>query len=331
MSIRRVDLNLFRVFESVFKHRSIVGASRELSITPSAVSHALARLRSALGDPLFIATDGAMEPTARALELAPHVQGGLGRIDDALRAKPFKPDDTVRTFRIALSDYAALTILPPLVQRLRRQAPGIDLRVFPFSRTDTVRQVDDGRLDLVVGWFTELPDRMRRALLWTDVECVVVGATHPLAGRQVSREDLLEYPHVVVELTGSGEPPDEGFLEERGVLRRVWVERLLLDTRGEDGAVVGRAAVAVPHYAAVIPIVASTDLIATLPTRYTDEAVAAGSIVRLTLPYEPVRGSLEAIWHHRNDDDPGLRWLVEQARTAMGLSPEASEHRSPPT
>ncbi len=325
MNIRRVDLNLFRVFEAVLKHRSIVGASRELSITPSAVSHAIARLRSALSDPLFIAADGSMEPTARALELAPHVQGGLGRIDDALRAKPFTPEETVRTFRLAMSDYAGLTILPALVQRLRELAPGIDLRVFPFSRTDTVRQVDDGRLDVVVGWFTDLPDRMSRALLWTDIECIIVSARHPLVDRQVTRQDLLEYPHVVVELTGSGEPPDEGFLEERGVLRRVWVERLLLDTRGEDGAVVGRAAVSVPHYAAVIPMVAATDLIATLPTRYTDSAVEAGIVVRLPLPYEPIRGSLEAIWHHRNDDDPALRWLIQQAEIAMARRSPSSE------
>lgn len=175
---------------------------------------------------------------------------------------------------------------------------------------------------MVVGWFTDLPERMSRALLWTDIECVIVSASHPLAGKRVSRHDLLDYPHVVVELTGSGEPADEGFLEERGVMRRVWVERLLLDTRGEDGAVIGRAAVSVPHYAAVIPMVASTDLIATLPTRYTDEAVKAGSVVRLPLPYEPVQGSLEAIWHHRNDDDRALRWVVEQARIAMGQCPK---------
>ncbi|PZP59176.1 LysR family transcriptional regulator [Pseudoxanthomonas winnipegensis] len=319
MTLRRIDLNLFRVFEAVLKHRSIVGASRELSITPSAVSHAIARLRASLADPLFVPCESGMEPTARALELAPHVQGGLERIDLALRSRPFVAHEAVRTFRLAMSDYAALTILPPLIQRLQTQAPGIDLRVFPFSRSDTVRQIDDGRLDLVVGWFTELPPRMRRVLLWKDVESIIARAGHPLAGRPVTREDLLRYPHVVVELTGSGDLHEEGYLAERGVTQRVWLERLLLDTREDGGAIIGRAALSVPHYAEVIPVVMASDMLATLPLGYTRPAVEQGQVVHIPLPYEPVVGTLEAIWHQRSDDDAALNWLIRQAREATGM------------
>jgi DNA-binding transcriptional LysR family regulator len=88
MARQRVDLNLFRVFEAVMLHRSVSGAARELGVTPSAVSHALARLRMALGNELFVPGDGGMEPTARALELAPAVRGGSRSSTGRSRSRP---------------------------------------------------------------------------------------------------------------------------------------------------------------------------------------------------------------------------------------------------
>ncbi|MCD9026792.1 LysR family transcriptional regulator [Luteimonas sp. BDR2-5] len=310
MSLRRIDLNLFRVFEAVLAQGSIVGASRVLSVTPSAVSHAIARLREALGDPLFVATDQGMKPTPRALELAPHVQGGLQRIDLALNAQEFAPDTAVRTFHMAMSDLSAGVVLPLLVKRLQHEAPGIDLRIFPFDRSDTIRQIDDGRLDAVIGWFTTLPPRMRRRLLWRDEESIVVRPGHPLVGQPIDRDALLRYPHVVVELTGAGDGYDDGFVEDRGAVRRVRLERLLLDTRRDGEEVVGRAAVSVPHFSSVVPIVAASDLVATLPASYAASAVAQGAVVHLPLPYEPIIGHLEIVWHERSDEDEALQWMV---------------------
>ncbi|GAB3256744.1 LysR family transcriptional regulator [Chitinimonas naiadis] len=312
MAPRRIDLNLFRVFEAVMRHRSIRGASQELCITPSAVSHALTRLRTALGDSLFVATETGMAPTARALELAPQLRAGLARIDAALQAALFDPTQSQRTFRLAASDYACTVVLPHLVRYLARTAPQIDLRVFPFNRLDTIRQLDDGRLDIVIGWFNDLPQRMCRLPLWEDYEAIVVRAGHPLAEGPVTRERLLAYPHVVVELTGSNEQTQDGFLDDLGVSRRVWIERLLLELGNDTNGPTGRAAVAVPHYASVLPLLESTDLVATLPRSYVLPAVAKGSVVLLPLPFEPLRGRLDVIWHQRGNQDEGLQWLIKE-------------------
>ena len=153
MSLQRIDLNLFRVFEAILQHRSVTGAAKMLGVTPSAVSHALSRLRRSLDDELFVHGDDGMEPTARALELAPSIRDGLGRIDDALAAKPFVPSDSTRAFRISATDYGAVTLLPGLIRRLCEVAPQVELRVFPCNRTDVVRHLDEGRIDLVIGWF----------------------------------------------------------------------------------------------------------------------------------------------------------------------------------
>ena len=129
-AIHMVDLNLFRVFDAMMLHRSVRKASEKLSVTPSAVSHALNRLRQTIDDELFVAGESGMQPTRRALELAAAVREGLESFELALTGKPFVPGKAVRTFRIAASDNTSIVILPPLVRRLAMNAPEVDLRVF---------------------------------------------------------------------------------------------------------------------------------------------------------------------------------------------------------
>lgn len=323
VTMQRIDLNLFRVFETVMRHRSVQEASRELGVTASAVSHALSRLRQALGDTLFVAGEDGMQPTARALELAPDIRDGLGRIETAIGAKPFVPSAALRTFRIAAADYVTVTILPHLVARLAEVAPQIDMRVFPFNRPDVARQLDDGRIDLVMGWFGDLPDRTRRATVIVEREAVVVRVGHPLTQEPVTRERLLAFPHVVVELTGTEEATVDGFLDDRGVWRRVWIERLLIDTSADDQGAIGRVAVSVPHYAAVPPLLRVTDMVATLPRSLACLAADQGTCVMLDLPYEPLAVPVEVVWHQRGERDGGLRWLIGELIDAMPAAEDA--------
>jgi len=317
LATRKVDLNLFRVFEAVMKHRSIIGASQELGITASAVSHALARLRQAIGDELFIPGSDGMAPTARALELAPNIIAGLARISSAIEASAFSPLNSLRTFRIAASDNVGSTIVPLLVTRLAKVAPQIGLKIFPFSRTDVVRQLDEGRLDLVLGWFSDLPERVRRTKVIDEQEAIVVRKGHPLTEGIATRERIFAHPHVVVELLGSEEDVNDGFLDDRGVLRRVWIERLIIESSQNDDSLVARVAVSVPHFSAVPPILAGSDLVATLPRRFALRAAESYGLVLLDLPFEPLAVEVEAIWHQRADKDAGLQWLLGQLKEAM--------------
>ncbi|BAI74900.1 transcriptional regulator (plasmid) [Azospirillum sp. B510] len=317
MPIRRLDLNLLRVFEAVMLHRSVTGASRELRVTPSAVSHALARLRQALDDDLFIPGDSGMEPTARALQLSPGIADGLGRIADAMSRKAFIPSEAVRTFRIAATDYAAVVVLPRIVARISPLAPQIDLRVFPLNRMDVVRQLDDGRVDFVIGWFADLPDRMCHATLLQESEAMVVRRGHPLTTGPVTRERLFDFPHVVVELTGSEDVATDGFIDDRGVSRRVWIERLILEAADGDTGLTGRVAISVPHYAAVPPLLQVSDMVATLPGRLAARAVEQSGLVTLDLPYQPQRANVDMIWHRRAERDAGASWMIQQITAAM--------------
>jgi DNA-binding transcriptional LysR family regulator len=315
--LKKLDLNLFKVFEAVLRQRSVNGAAREMNVTPSAISHALSRLRAAIGDELFVSGDSGMEPTPRARELAPAVREGLDRISLAVTAKPFVASESVRTFRIAATDYVSITMLPPLVALMTRQAPHVNLSIFPNSRLDVIRELDEGHIDFVIGWFRDLPDRMRRTTIATDTETIVVRAGHPLTEGPVTKDRLLAFPHIVVELTGSEADPVDGFLDDRGVLRRVWIERLLMETSGDDGQI-GRVAISVPQSSVVGPMLLVSDMVATLPRRFAQIAAAQGTLALLDLPYEPLTVPVEAVWHHRSDRDPGILWLIGLLTQALG-------------
>ena len=316
MQIRRIDLNLFRVFDAVMQQRSVTKAAQALSVTPSAISHALSRLRQTIGDELFVPYGSGVEPTPRALELASDVREGLQSFQLALMTRPFVPKEAIRTFRIAASDQTSVVILPVLVRRLAKSAPNVDLRVFPLNRLDAVRQLECKQVDLLIGWFGSLPDGIRRSRLYQEQESIVVRAGHPLTKGKVTRERLFEFPHVVVELTGTEEAERDGFMDEAGVARRVWIERALLEFQDETVDLVGRAAVCVPYFAAVVPLLQVTDMVATLPRRLALSLVSQTPIVLLDLPYPPITVDVEMVWHQMADRDEGCQWL----RNELALS-----------
>lgn len=320
MHIRMVDLNLFRVFDAVMLHRSVRKASKMLSVTPSCVSHALNRLRQTIGDELFIPGEFGMQPTRRALELAADVREGLENFEFALTVKPFVPAEAVRTFRIAASDNTFVVILPSLVKRLAKSAPHVDLRVFPLSRPDVVRQLERGQVDLVIGWFGDLPSGVRRSTLFREEEAIVVRAGHPLTQAKVTKERLFEFSHLVVEVTGKEEHAADGFMDDKRAARRVSIERALLEFQDEKVNLVGRVAVCVPHFAAVPPLLQATDMVATLPRRLALWSAAHFPLVLLDPPYAPKTVDIEMVCDQSADRDKGLQWLIDELRILVAAN-----------
>src|ERR1700733_2845871 len=188
VQIRKIDLNLFRVFDAVMQQRSVSGAAKALSVTPSAISHSLSRLRAAIDDDLFIPGVAGMQPTPRALELASDIRKGLQNFHSALIARPFVPAHAIRTFRLAASDNVSILVLPRLIRRLAETAPNIDIRIFPLSRLDAVRNLEGDRLDLLIGWFGSLPDTIKRSTLYKEEEAMVVRAGPPLTKGEITKQ-----------------------------------------------------------------------------------------------------------------------------------------------
>ena len=274
VQLRMIDLNLFRVFDAMMLHRSVRKASQVLSVTPSAVSHALSRLRQSIGDELFIATESGMQPTQRALQLASGVREGLEKLELALTRKDPVPAQVPRTFRIGATDYPCMVVLPSLVKRLAKSKPKVELRVFPSNHVDLVQQLEKGRVDLVIGSFTEVPEGIRRTRLLREDEVFTVRRGHPLTRGRMTKERLLEYPHVVVEAAGTRESATDGFSEEERNGQGVSVERALYEFQNGRIGPGGRAAVCVPSFAAVAPLLLLSDMVAMLPRRLALSAAA---------------------------------------------------------
>jgi DNA-binding transcriptional LysR family regulator len=121
----------------------------------------------------------------------------------------------------------------------------------------------------------------------------------------------------VVELTGAAVEPVDGFLDDRGVFRRIWIERVLIEMGNQNEGLAGRVAVSVPYYAAVGPMLLVSDMVATLPRRLAEVVAKQQPLALLDLPYEPLTVPVEVVWHQRSDRDSGILWLISQLTQAL--------------
>lgn len=139
-ALRRLDLNLLLVFDALFRHRSVTTAANEIAISPSAMSHALARLRDALGDELFVRFGNEMQPTVRAEDMAGFVGEALDVLSKGMqRAHRFEPERSTHTFVFAATDYTAFAVLPAFIARIQRVAPQLRFRIVYSGRKIATR------------------------------------------------------------------------------------------------------------------------------------------------------------------------------------------------
>ena len=143
--LRRIDLNLLLTLQALLAEKHVTRAALRLYKSQPAVSHALAQLRDIFQDPLLIRQGGGMALTPRARELQQPLEAALGQLNALLHKGEFDASRAVRRFRVALSDYAAHLLLPPLLRQLRAQAPGIDMAISQASREAMLAQLADGK------------------------------------------------------------------------------------------------------------------------------------------------------------------------------------------
>jgi DNA-binding transcriptional LysR family regulator len=183
MHINDVDLNLLRVFDAVYSTRNVSRAAERLGVTQPAASQGLMRLRTLLGDALFVRAPGGVAPTPRAERLAVAVQQALGTLEQALsEASQFDPLLSEKTFRLHLSDIGEARFLPSLMAALRIHAPGIRLSTMPLPHSEVAAALDAGKIDFALGFLPSVTDTQRATLL-TDRYIVLVRAGHPFFDR----------------------------------------------------------------------------------------------------------------------------------------------------
>lgn len=291
IDLRKIDLNLLLVFQVLMTERSVTRAAERLGRTQSAISHALARLRDQLGDPLLVKTAQGMRASAYAETLALRVRPILADIGRVLTpAQAFDPASTERIFRLALPDLAQ-NLFAQLLGRIRAQAPRAALE-WTAPTDDMQAQLLEGTLDLaIVPASLQLADGLQStsvgALAWA-----CFGRADHSAWARWDTAQWAAWPHVVVRVGNRLNSPVSQASAFLGIERRIgaWV----------------------PHFSAVAPLLAQSDLLATLPLAALVDAMQVYPIRVQPLPFRMTPMPHVLVWSTRPNSDEALHWLRAQ-------------------
>jgi DNA-binding transcriptional LysR family regulator len=205
-----IDLNLLRIFDVLYDECNVTRAAARLFLSQSAASHALARLRDVLGDPLFVRTPSGLQPTSRARQLAPRLRVALAEIRSVVAIPLFDPAKTRQRFVISAGSYFCTLIVPNLVALARKSAPGITLQIVNTS-ADLAQALDQQQVDIALGVFDRVPPRLRSEVLFYDEKAWAIGAHHPLAKQSFDHAAFLAWPRLAIGIATaadlSREPP----------------------------------------------------------------------------------------------------------------------------
>lgn len=289
------DLNLLLTLDAVLMEGSVARAARRLRLSPSAMSRALARLRTATGDPLLVRAGRGLVPTPRALELRERVGKVLQEAQAVLRpAEMLDPKRISRTFTLRTREGFAESFGPALIVRIGAEAPGVRLHFVqkPDKESASLR---DGSVDLETGVVGPVTGpEIRAQALFRDRFVGVVRAGHPLARGKVTPSRFAKCGHVVVSRRGPGVGPIDEALKALGLERRI--------------------VTLVGSFATALALAKASDLVASVPERHT--GILRHGMHTFPLPVTTPEFTLSLLWHPRLDADPAHRWLRECIRDA---------------
>ena len=288
------DLNLLVALDALLGEKNVTRAASRIGITQSACSHALARLRALTGDEILVRGPAGMVPTVRAEAMAAPVRHALDDMKRALAPpRPFDPRTASLRFVMGSSDHVELALLPRVVARLAREAPGIELRALVAG--DEPSALLAGTLDLAFAPLRPVDERsgVHARKLFDDRFVCVVRKGHALAGKKLTLARFVAASHALIAPRGT----EGGFVDD--ALARMGMRR--------------RVAVALPHFLVAPHIVANSDLVLTLAARIAAVLVEPLGLAVLTPPAElGLEGFVvSASWHERTHGDPARRWVRE--------------------
>jgi DNA-binding transcriptional LysR family regulator len=299
------DLKLLLTIDALLQEGNVTLAAKRLGLSTPATSHALARIRDRLNDPLLVRAGRRMVLTPRDEQLRPQVRSLVEEATRVLSAAvPFSPRDLDRTFTVFTTDHVLLVLGPTVDRILHEEAPDVSLRFLPSVIDDWI-PLRDGAADLSVCILGHFPPEFRTRQLFTDRFVCVVRADHPRVGKRLTLDEYLALDHIVVSPLGRPSHVDS-VLAERGLERRI--RRI------------------VPFFLSGLLLAATTDSILTVSHRAA-ESMAATLHLRILEPPLPLSAyALNLMWHPRLENEPANQWLREVfVRAAAEAAPESSQ------
>lgn len=286
MNLRQMDLNLFVVFDAIYRERHLTRAAEQLAITQPGISNALNRLRQRFDDPLFVRTGRTMVPTPVAEGMITPVRQALRQLDGCIAgARDFDPASAEKTFTISMPVLDSVAILPRLMTRLAKTAPGVRLKCLRIPRKQVVRQLSDGQVDLATDVDQLAGPPLMQAPLMQVHYMAVMRPDHPMAGLDLTLGSYLSFRHIIVSHRASGASHVEAALSRLGH-RQNSVLRL-------------------QSYHEAFEVVGTTDMVLAAP----DSLLPGRGFTTHPLPFPVAPLPMALYWHSRADADPANRWL----------------------
>jgi DNA-binding transcriptional LysR family regulator len=296
IDLHRVDLNLLVLLNVLVKERHVGRAATQLNLSPSAVSHALGRLRRLLNDQLFVRHPKGLNPTERALALAEPVAEILDRARTVFaEARPFDPASSRRRFVIGAVEGIGPVVVPGLVAAVSRLSPGIVLAVRSVFPHDVAERLDRRAIDLALTPLLSPPARFATRDLYVDEFVVAVRVGHPYLNRP-SLDAYCQATHLLV-----AQGDDRGHIDD--ALHAIGVNRSI--------------GLSVPSAVWALNILAETDLLAALPRRLVARYSSSFGVTFTELPFKMYSDTIGVVMPKAALNDTGLQWLVAEIGGAV--------------
>ena len=298
-SLRRLDLNLLVTLDALLIEHNVTRAAERLHLSQPTVSVQLARLREFFGDPLLLPGPRGVRPTSRADELREPLRQALAALAQAVApSNPFDPAQAIQTWRIAAFDYSEFTIVLPALAALRAAAPATRLAIVQSAPSQVAKKAEQGDIDLAFLTGSEAPLDLRRTSMFTERYVLAGRAGHPRLKRRPSLAQFCKLDHVIVSPDGGGfHGVTDTALAERGMTRQV--------------------VLSVPHFLVLSAVLASTDMVAIVPSRL----VSGNAALQVVEPPLDVPGfEMLMLWPERVHREPAHQWLRERIASSVRTS-----------
>ena len=290
--MKTYDLNLLRVLDAVLSAGSVSAAAERLHLSVPATSHALARLREVMGDPLLVRAGRRLVPTPRALELREPVAQWMAQAQALVQRDTRSNLATLqRAFVVRAPEGMTIAFGAALAQALRRDLPHCTLTFLPETQDDPAA-LREGRVDLDIGHFRPREPEVQRIELLPQRQVAVVRRGHALSARPLTARRYASALHVaVLRREGAASPVDDA-LAALGLARDI--------------------VLTVPQANVSAIIAARSDLVATLSERVAAAMSATLGLALLPLAFAPAPDTLLMAWHPRQSADPAHTWLRQR-------------------
>lgn len=286
MRLDKIDLNLFIVFEVIYREGNLTKSASVLNITQPAVSNALARLRKTFDDPLFERQADGMKPTSFAQNLIGPVREALWVLNNGvIDTSNFNPETARRIIRISMSDLSSALILPTLIPKLQQLAPGIIVETQTVDEKTVIDELSSSNLEFAIEVPVLMDQRLYHQPLIDDSFVCVVRHEHPILAKKLTLDGYLGLEHIHASTTPSGTGHIDGVLHSLGHKRRIKAR--------------------LQNYLVAPKLVMETDLALTMPRRL----AKLYDVAILELPFDVPDLGLHLYWHKAKDVEPGHKWL----------------------